>query len=222
MLVRRLLVAALAVLGLVLLLIGVGMRTVWLPDDQVSASADLSGAPVALTAPGVMELRPGPVTVRVDGDGPVHVARMREQDATAWVGDAPHTTVTGLTDEQTLSTQQADGAAEVPDPEGSVMWLDGASGRDAVELTWEDRPGRYLLVVSGDGTTAPERLTLTWDREVSTPLAVPLMVAGGLCLAAAVLLALLLLRLVRRRPARSDPVDAPATVPPAATAEVPR
>lgn len=216
MLVRRVLVVALAVLGLALLLVGVGMRTVWLPDTQVTASADLSDAPVALTAPGVMEMRPGPVTVRAEGEGTVHLARMREQDAIAWVGESPHLTVTGLDDEQTLATERTDGEAEVPDPTGSVMWLDGASGEGEAELTWEDRPGRYLLVVAADGTTAPERLTLTWTREVSTPWAVPLMVAGGVLLLAAAALAVVL-RLVGRRPrsdAPADPAD-PAAAPPA-------
>lgn len=206
MLVRRVLVAALAVLGLALLLVGVGMRTVWLPDSDVSASADLSDAPVALTAPGVMEMRPGPVTVRAEGEGTVHLARMREQDAVAWVGESAHVTVTGLDDERTLSTERTDGEAEVPDPTGSVMWLDGAFGDGGAELTWEDRPGRYLLVVAADGTTAPEQLTLTWTREVSTPWAVPLMVVGGVLLAAAAALAVLLRVLGRRtRPAGADP-----------------
>lgn len=212
MLVRRVLVAVVAVLGLALLLVGVGMRTVWLPDSDVSASADLSEAPVALTAPGVMEMRPGPVTVRAEGEGTVHLARMREQDATAWVGESAHVTVTGLQDERTLATERTDGESEVPDPTGSVMWLDGASGDGSAELTWEDRPGRYLLVVAADGTTAPDRLTFTWTREVSTPWAVPLMVLGGVLLLAAVVLAFVL-RVVGRRPApagateAADPVD---------------
>jgi hypothetical protein len=217
-LVRRVLVAVLAVLGLALLLVGVGMRTVWLPDSDVAASADVSDAPVTLTAPGVMEMRPGPVTVRVEGEGPVNVARMREQDALAWVGDSPHVTVTGLDDERTLATETTPGEAEVPDPAGSVMWLDGGSGDGSAELTWEDRPGRYLLVVAGDGTTAPERLTLTWTREVSTPWAVPLVVAGGVLLAAAAALAAVLLLLARRTrqpgttpaPDPADPAPAPA------------
>lgn len=206
MLVRRVLVVVVAVLGLALLLVGVGMRTVWLPDSDVSASADLSDAPVALTAPGVMEMRPGPVAVRAEGEGTVHLARMREEDAVAWVGESPHLTVTGLEDERTLATERTDGEAEVPDPTGSVMWLDGASGEGSAELTWEDRPGRYLLVVAADGTTAPDRLTFTWTREVSTPWAVPLMVLGAVLLLVAAGLAVVL-RVVGRRP-RAEATDA--------------
>ncbi len=77
-LVRRALVALVALLGVAALVVGIGMRTVWLPADTATATADLSDGPVALTAPGVMEMRAGPVTATLTGDGPLHLARMRE------------------------------------------------------------------------------------------------------------------------------------------------
>lgn len=204
MLVRRALVALVALLGLAALVAGVGMRTAWLPEDTATASADLSdGGPVSLTAPGVMEMRPGPVTATLTGEGEVHLARMREADAQAWVEGAQHLVLTGLRDENSLSTEAVDGEATVPDPAGSVMWLDGESGQDEVTLTWEDRPGRYLLVAAGDGTQAPQRLTLTWPVEVSTPWATPLVALGVVLLLVAAALAFLLVRRGSRR--RSDP-----------------
>lgn len=205
MLVRRALVALVALLGLVALVAGTGMRTVWLPEDTATATADLSeGGPVSLTAPGVMEMRPGPVTATLTGEGAVHLARMREADAEAWVGAAAHLTVTGLRDETTLATEAAQGEEVVPDPATSVMWLDGESGDGEVSLTWEDRPGRYLLVAAGDGTRAPQRLTLSWPVEVSTPWATPLVAAGVALLLAACVLAFLLLRRRGARPPGPD------------------
>ncbi len=173
--------ALLALLGLAAVGTGIGLRTIWLPEDTVSATAGLAEAgPVAVTAPGVMELRPGPVTVtaRGQGEGAVHIARIREQDALAWVRGAQHATITGLANENTLATTLTEGETTVPDPAGSVLWLDGAQGRGEASYTWNSTSGRYLLAVAGDGSDAPTSLTMTWPREVSTPAAVPLVVAG--------------------------------------------
>lgn len=175
------LLALLAILGLAAVGTGIGLGTIWLPENTVSATADLSQAgPVAVTAPGVMELRPGPVTViaRGQGEGVVHVARIREQDALAWLRGSQHATITGLADENTLATTLTEGEATVPDPAGSVLWTDGAQGRGEASYTWNSTSGRYLLAVAGDGSDAPTSLTMTWPREVSTPAAVPLVVAG--------------------------------------------
>lgn len=223
MLARRALVAVLAVLGVAALVVGIGMRTFWLPQDTVTATADLSeGGPVALTAPGVMEMRPGPVTATVSGagDGEVHVARMREADALAWVGAAAHLTVTGLSTETALATETTEGEPTVPDPAGSVMWLDSESGDGEVSYRWPQEPGRYLLVAAGDGTQPPERLTLTWPVEVSTPWSTPLVVIGSVLLLVAAALAVLLeLRGRRRRTtaapaAETEPVTHPEEVRP--------
>lgn len=216
MLARRALVAVLAVLGVAALVVGIGMRTFWLPPDTVTATADLSEGPVALTAPGVLEMRDGPVVVELTGDGLVHLARMREEDAQAWVGAAAHTTVTGLSSERALSTEVTEGEATVPDPAGSVMWLDSESGEGEVTRTWDDEPGRYLLVAAGDGTQAPQQLSLTWPLVVSTPWATPLVVVGIVLLLLAMALAVLveLRGRGRRRDRRATPTTADATTAP--------
>jgi len=222
-LVRRALVAAVALLGVAALVVGIGMRTFWLPPDTVTATADVSAGPVAVTAPGVMEMRAGPVTAVLTGEGDVHLARMREQDALAWVGASAHTTLTGLSSETALSTEVTEGEATVPDPAGSVMWLDSESGAGEATYSWEDRPGRYLLVAAGDGTQAPQRLALTWPVEVTTPWATPLVVTGIVLLLAAVGLAVWFGphrrpgRRARRAGAPAAPAGEPAEGPPTDT-----
>jgi hypothetical protein len=114
--------ALLAALGLVLLLAGIAgawageqARSSWLPDDTWTATADVDDPGLAIvTAPGVLEMRPGPVTVTARGEGPVVLALGREEDVQAWLADAPITTVTGLTSATELSTSPAGGSAAGP------------------------------------------------------------------------------------------------------------
>lgn len=197
---RRLLLVLLAGLlvlgGLVALGVGIAQRTVWLPDDEVTATARISAAgPVAVTAPGVLEMRTGPVRVTAESPdgGPVLLAVGREGDVQAWVDGAAHATVTGLAAEHRLAVEPADGEAKVPDPAASDLWVQTETGTGKAELTYDPPAGRWLLLAAGDGTTpAPAEVTMTWPREVTTPWSVPLIVAGAvLVVAGAALLVLL-------------------------------
>lgn len=209
------LIALLALLGLGAAGTGIGLRTVWLPEDTVTATADLSKAgPAAVTAPGVLEMRPGPVTVsaRGKGDATVHIARIREQDALAWLKGSQHAVITGLKNETTLATTQEKGEPTIPNPAESVLWLDGEKDKGDASYTWNSASGRYLLVVAGDGTAAaPATLTMTWPREVSTPAAVPLIVGGIIALMLALGAGAALHVRSRRTPAEPGETAAPGT-----------
>ncbi len=149
--VRRVIVALLALAGLAALVVGVGLRTVWLPDDEVTSSVDISeGGPVAITAPGVPEMRDGPVTVTATSadDGPVLLARGREADVSAWVEGARHTVVTGLESPSAFSTEVVDGETSVPDPVTSPMWVQSETGTSSVTMTW-DPPVGSLVAARG-------------------------------------------------------------------------
>jgi len=207
-LVRRLLVVLLALLGVAALAVGVGLRTVWLPEDVVRAALSVDEAvPLLVTAPGVLEARPGPVTVEAssDGDTPLLLAVGREHDVEAWVGDAAHTTVTGFAGDAALTSETTEGEVEVPDPAGSDLWVQTVAGEGTVTLEYEAPDGRFLLLAAADGATpAPGQLTLTWPREVTTPWSLPLTVLGAL-----LLLAALALLVASRRRARTSRTPAP-------------
>lgn len=183
--------ALLGLVGLVALGVGIGPLTIWQPDDEVTSSIDLSeGGPVAITAPGVPEMRDGPVTITatsVDG-GPVLLARGREADVTAWVEGAHHTVVTGLETETAFKTKVVDGEDTVPDPSTSPMWVQTEPGDSSATMTWDPPIGRWQLFVSGDGTSAAaETLTMTWPNAPSTPVWVPIVIVlGALLVLAAV------------------------------------
>ncbi|WP_298992694.1 hypothetical protein [uncultured Pseudokineococcus sp.] len=224
-------IAVLALAGLVALGLGTAQRTVWLPDDQVSATASTGGgdtpARLVVTAPGVLETRPGPVTVTAtssDG-GPVVLVLGRETDVTAWTAGVPTAVVGGLEAPTTLAVDPPAAAAEgapvegAPadvasvDPADAPGWEAVAEGEGSATLEVEPPEGRWLVLAASDGAAAaPEELRLTWPQEVVTPLAVPLLVGGGAALLAAVLLALVHARTTggrHRRAVAAATADAP-------------
>ena len=205
---RRVLVALLAALGLLAVGAGVGLRTIWLPDDTVAARASVADPGVVVTtAPGVLEARPGPVTVsaRAPENGPVLLAIGRQGDVEAYVDGLARSRLTGFggPDGSALTSTSERGEPTVADPATSDLWVQRATGTGTATLRYDPPPGRWLLLAAGDGTApAPSTITLTWPSPVSTPWAVPLIVIGALLLLAAAGLALPQLRAVRTRLAR--------------------
>lgn len=87
-----------------------------------------------------------------------------------------------------------------PDPYASDMWLARAEGEGSAQLEWTTpEAGRYLLLAASVGEDAPPPVvTLSWPREVATPLLVPGVAVGSVLLLVAAVLGLLELRRSRR------------------------
>ena len=183
---------ALAVLGLVLLAIGIGQRTVWRPSDTVTASlAGAQGAPVTVIDSGIRTLRDGPVTVNVKSSGKILLAQGRSDDVDAWVGKAAHLTVDGAdADFKSLHSKHSDGEATVPDPAGSDLWVQEQSGNGQLSYQWQaPADGDWSLLLASNGTApAPADISVTATNNTSTPAAVPLIVLGAIVLVIGILL----------------------------------
>lgn len=115
---KRLITAAVGVVGLVVVGLGVASATVWRADDVLVAAAT-GDAAVVITEPGVLELGgdPATVTVTAPDEAPLVVAVGRDSDVVGWVGDDAHTTVTGLSDWHTLAVEEV--AAVAPEPDAT-------------------------------------------------------------------------------------------------------
>lgn len=183
----------LAILGLVVLGLGIGQRTVWLPPATVTAGVEGTVAPAPLTVigPDVLAAKGGQFTLTIKSAGPIQVAVGQQRDVMGWVGDAAYTNVTGVNgDFSALTTESKQGAQKVPNPAGSDMWVSEDKASGELSYTWQaPGHGTWALLVSSDGTApAPTNITMTTANDTSTPWAVPLMILGSIMLALAALL----------------------------------
>lgn len=209
---RRILAAVLIVLGLTAIGLGVASATVWRSSDHVTAVMPESPTtPVVLTMPGVMSAVDDHVTVTATAssdDLPIVLTFARAGDTLAWVDDASHTRITGLSEWDLLAVEEVAGESDsVPAPTPSDLWtttLDG-TGTLTVDLTPDN--GQVIMMAATDGTEPAPALTFTWQVPVTTPYLIPLVVAGSILALAGVALlvyGLLVSRELRQRDAARE------------------
>jgi hypothetical protein len=169
--------------GVLLMLIGIGQRTFWAPPETVTFSvpAGAETGPVTVIDAAARNDDAGDVDITVKSGGPFTLAVGRAADVDAWVGDAAHLRVTGVGEEE-LETEFTEGEATVPDPSGSDLWTSEETVEGSVTHHWiNPAEGDFSILLVSDGTAAaPSDISITEPNDASTPLAVPLIVAGAL------------------------------------------
>ncbi|PZF52890.1 hypothetical protein DEJ23_15130 [Curtobacterium sp. MCSS17_008] len=175
------------VIGLLLVGLAVGQRTVFAPPSSlVAQSSSTASAPVTVIPGTTLNANPGYQRIDVSGSGEVFAAYGRTGDVEAWIGEAKHTTLRFDAEQDRLVGRTTGTEDSVPDPSGSDLWYqewDGA-GQFTVRL-----PADVSVVVVGDGgSAAPSDVSVTWPRDTATPSVGPLLVAGGVFLAGGVAL----------------------------------
>ncbi|TLM85173.1 hypothetical protein FDW84_10525 [Pseudarthrobacter sp. NamE5] len=193
-------------LGLLTLLAGIGQRTIWAPSETFTASAPADGAPAPVTVidQDLRTLHDGTVKINIEGDGNFLLAAGRPDDVDAWVGQAAHNTITGISeDEKSLMVEHAEGEAAVPNPATSDLWVSTENASGELEYSWTPpADGEWSLMLASDGTRpAPSSVSMTFPNDTSTPWAVPLMVLGSLLILGGIALALFS---VRKRSGNGD------------------
>ncbi|RJT82129.1 hypothetical protein D6T63_05200 [Arthrobacter cheniae] len=171
------------VAGLLLMLLGIGQRTIWAPAETVTASVaqGAQSAPLTVIEPGARGSEGGSVEVTVTAEGPFTLAVGRASDVEAWVGDAAHLSVTGIS-EDALSSERVDGEDSVPDPSGSDLWVSEEPGDGTLTYRWsEPVEGDWSILLAADGKApAPTDVSVTRPNDQSTPFALPLIIGGAL------------------------------------------
>ncbi|ROR72077.1 hypothetical protein [Bogoriella caseilytica] len=231
--IRRILAVTLIVLGLAAAAAGTASATIWRPDDTATITLpSRPDVPVVITSPGVLEAIGSEVQVRATAgaDEPVVVAFGVPEDVEAWAEPADHLRVTGFASWEEFEVTEVPGepapAAEgdegaqdegeateddaeqstagLPDPAVSDLWIHQESGTGSVDFTWEERPGRWAMLVATDGSEPAPDLEFTWDVEVSTPYLLPGLALGLLLLCLGVAWLIGIMARDRRRRRRAE------------------
>jgi hypothetical protein len=199
---------AVAVLGL--LLIAVGAISPWgltTPTKVTASHTVAKETQVLVIDPGVLDAMNGyadaakppevTVTVTPPKGQAVVLAKGRETDVAAWVGDSQVEKLTGLKTLDSFTATETGTGTVLPAAEGSDLWLAEKTFTEAGEHKWQPKEGRWSLLIapagtgsSVVGTVAGTKLTVTWDGLSPTKPFRPWGLAIGIILvvAAAILL----------------------------------
>lgn len=178
---RRIIAIALIALGAAGLILGRLGETAWAPATEETAVADLKdpGAAV-LIDPGVVYAGGHEGTLKITAPKPVHVIATTPDVATAYLGGARYTEVTGVPSWSTLSTKavQPQGEGSVPDPATTELWPSLPEAKTSIEMPlavlWKNdggakpaQPYPALLLVGDGSAPAASQITVTWPVERS-------------------------------------------------------
>lgn len=163
---------------------GIAQRTILAAPDHVSLSTTVpTDAAVTIIDGSVMGTFDGSQTLTIAGSDTVFAAYGRTPDVLAWVGDTRHQVITLDADTGELTSEVVAGEeTEVPDPNGSDLWLDDYQRDDELTLTVNVPDDVSFLIVSDGVKPAPSDITISWPIDNSTPWAGPLIVGGAIVL----------------------------------------
>ncbi|MGF6821216.1 hypothetical protein M2317_000102 [Microbacterium sp. ZKA21] len=224
------------VLATLLIGAGIAQRTLFLgPSSEELVLETSQPEPYTLIDGAVLRTQPGLQSLIIRGEGELFAAYGRTPDMEAWLSDATYNSITLDADGAPVTTvvepeaaedgggsdataaPTADPAAPTAgrNPAGSDLWLDSFAEQDQI-ITDTQLPEGTSILIARDGTEpAPDDIVVSWPLDDSTPLAGPLMAAGGLMLAIGIVLYILGIRHQRRGrgPRRKGPGPLPVTEP---------
>ena len=138
--------------------------------------------------------------VTVAGDGEIETAVV-EPEIDAIADPATDAPADGSATDDADADASTDAATDAAgrSPAGSDLWLDEYQQKDLLIAPLQ-LPEEMSVLVAADGTApAPSKVTVSWPLQTSTPWAGPLIVVGGILMAAGVFLYILGIRHARRK-----------------------
>jgi hypothetical protein len=206
---RFLTAGLLFVASIVLVIFGIGERTVWAGPSQHTISLQTSEDVPFYKIPNSAFLKyPGKPTVTVRGTGNVFAATGRESDIDAWLGDEANAVVTFGKASSATVVEKRSGVRSALKPVGSDLWRSETTGAGRVRLFEFNPTDENALLLARDGVAAaPGSIKIVWQLSVDQTLSNYLLIAGSIALISAFFINFYsLMRLRRdRRPRRKLP-----------------
>ncbi|MBU4337347.1 MAG: hypothetical protein KJ548_12345, partial [Actinobacteria bacterium] len=176
---KRLVIAVIGAVGVLVVGLAVASATLWRADDVLVATVASDQAYV-VTAPGVIDVggAPATVTARTSAGHPVVVVVGRDTDVLGWIGEDPYELVTGLSGWHTLATRAvtatasaaasdlASGSASDPatasDAAAPATATPSASSATTDPVAVADPAGSDMWTASDEGTGSA---SVTWPSQ---------------------------------------------------------
>ncbi len=172
------------ILAAIMIGYGIAQRTILAEPDEVALSTIVkTDAAVSVIDGASLNAFEGSQTLLLQGPGEVFAAYGRTADVLAWVGDAAYNSVSVDSVTGELVSELVRGSEnEVPDPNGSDLWLDDFVTDKELTLTVNVPASVSFIIVSDGVAPAPNRIGLSWPLDNSTPWSVPLIGGGAIVL----------------------------------------
>jgi hypothetical protein len=151
-------------------------RVTGLADWDLLATQDVEAEPAAEEPAAEEPVEDEPVTDPADAAPADPAAPAAPADPAA---EADADAATGADAATDAVEEPAETVA--PDPSGSDLWVDEASGSRAATFEWTAQDGRWSVLVAATGAASP-RVVLEWPQVVTTPWLMPGVVVGSLLL----------------------------------------
>ncbi|WP_347757010.1 hypothetical protein [Agrococcus sp. ProA11] len=188
------------VISLILLGLGIGQRTIWAPPESIVSQLEQStDAQVIVITGATMNEHDGRQSVSIAGEGPVTAVVGRDHDVLGWLGESAHAVAQLDESAQLVLDEQSGDSEALPPIAGSDLWIEEYAAADDLQFDIDLPIGFSMLIQGEPGSAAPADLRVEWPFDAKTPLFGPLITAGLIFLALALLLFLLALRRHRRR-----------------------
>ncbi len=198
--------AALFMLSVILMLVGLGQRTIWAPPASTSISIQVdASAPYTVIPHSVISLNPGNPIIRAAGAKNAFIASGRESDVMAWVGASKYQNLEPKKAELTVVEHPGDSAFAAP--AGSDLWRSESSSVGTTTLRISSKDEAAVLIASNGKLAAPGDIEIIWPIFHDLTWSNIFLISGAAFLLAALLFNWLTFRSIRRKsgPKRKTP-----------------
>ena len=205
---RFLIAAALFLISMVGLLLGVAERTIWAPPANFSEQLEIESSKSLLLIPNeVLTKHPGTPTIYSNGAKTAFMASGRESDILAWIGTTGYSKVQFDDKGKNLVQLGVEGSENLDSPIGSDLWRSEVTVEGLARIKASAQEQGAVLVASDGVRPVPTNLRIVWPIPHDLTLSNIALIVGGVFLIAAFVMNFLAYQHLRksRGPRRRTP-----------------